>query len=126
MEIDRERTATSKLHMEMEWLRANADQAAARHCIELLTVQEQLRNYRQRVGGLEGNLMAVTANRHLIAEDLRGTRILLGYQQTEKIRAENLVAGLRALIKEAQGQIEELPKSNKPSGKPRKPKAALH
>jgi chromosome segregation ATPase len=123
MEIDRERTAASKLHKEMEGLRSNAEQAAERHRTELASLQEQLGNYRQRAGELEGNLKAVTANRDLALDDLRTVRTLLDDKHAQYARAESLVAELRSQLEEAQRKIDELAKANKPPRTPRKPKA---
>lgn len=124
LEIDRERTAASKLHKEVDALRGSIEKAGDRHRAELAALQEQLGNFRQRAGELEGNLKAVTANRDLVVEDLRATRTLLDDKQSESIRAESLIAELRAQLKDAQREIEELAKANKPSRTPRKPKAA--
>ncbi|HZW13854.1 MAG TPA: DNA-binding protein [Noviherbaspirillum sp.] len=124
MEIDRERTAASKLHKEMDGLRSNAEQAAERHRSELASLQEQLGNYRQRAGELEGNLKAVTASRDLAVDDLRAARSLLDDKHAQNIRTEGLVAELRSRLEEAQRKIDELSKASKLARTTRKPKAA--
>lgn len=123
MEIDRERTAASKLHKKMDSLRARTNQAAERHRDELAALQEQLGNYRQNVGELEGNLKAVTANRDLALDDLRAARTLLDDKHMQTARAESLIAELRSQLKEAQRKIDELSKTQKPTRAPRKAKA---
>jgi len=122
MEIDRERTAASKLHKEMEGLRSHAEQAAERHRIELAALREQLADYRQRAGELEGNLKAVTANRNIAVDDLRTARALLDEKHVQSARAEGLITELRLQVKEAQRKLDELPKANKAARTPRKPR----
>lgn len=123
MEIDRERTAASKLHKEMNGLRAIAEQAAERHRAELAALQEQLGNYRQKAGELDGNLKAVTASRDRAVDDLRAVRTLLDDKQAQNARAESVAAELRSQVEQAQCKIDELSKANKPARPPRKPKA---
>src|SRR3712207_8611693 len=53
---------------------SSAEQATERHRAELASLQEQLGNYRQRAGELEGNLKAVTATRDH-ALDRKSTRL---------------------------------------------------
>ena len=124
MEIDRERTAASKLHKQVEELRSNAEHAAERHRTELAALQEQLGNYRQRAGEFEGNLKAVTASRDMAVDDLRAARSLLDDKHAQNVRAESLVAELRSQLEEAQRKIDELSKASKPPRTPRKPKTA--
>jgi chromosome segregation ATPase len=122
MEIDRERTAASKLNKEMESLRAGADRAAERHRGELAAVQEQLGMYRQRAGELEGNLQALTANRDLAMEDLRTARTLLDEKHAQFVRADVLATELRSQLEDARRKIDELSKAPKVPRSPRKPK----
>lgn len=123
MEIDRERTAASKLHKEIAGLRTNTEQAEERHRTELSALQEQLGNYRQKAGELEGNLKAVAASRDLAVDDLRAARDLLDDKRVQNARAEGLIIELRLQLVEAQCKIDELSKATKPTRSPRKSKA---
>ncbi|NYT64781.1 DNA-binding protein [Alcaligenaceae bacterium] len=62
VEVDRERTALSKLQKETESLKTTLTDAAFEHKQELNTLQELLGDARQRNGHLEGSLQAATAS----------------------------------------------------------------
>ncbi|WP_420473703.1 DNA-binding protein [Noviherbaspirillum sp. ST9] len=115
MEIDRERTAASKLLKEMEGLRSHAEQAGERHRTELAALQEQLGNYRQRAGELEGNLKAVSASRDLALEDLSAMRNLLGERNTYIARVNGEAAELRTQLEQARQKVDDLVKAGRPT-----------
>jgi hypothetical protein len=70
LEIDRERTAASKLQKELE-----ACRVAEKKSVELLQsetahLQRQLGDMRQKIGTLEGSLQAITLSRDALASEL--------------------------------------------------------
>lgn len=101
LELEKLRAAASRLHKEMGGLRLSAEQTAERHRAELAILQEQLGNYRQRAGELEGNLKAVTASRDMAVDDLKVARALLDDKHAQQARAESLVAELRTQLARA-------------------------
>jgi chromosome segregation ATPase len=122
MEIDRERTAAAKLHKELDALRASADQSTERHRIEVAMLQEQLGNYRQRAGELEGNLKAVTASRDLAFEDLKVLRSKLEDRIARMTALDSESAELREKLEQAQRVVEHLQNAAKPPRSSRKQK----
>jgi uncharacterized coiled-coil DUF342 family protein len=77
LEIDRERTAATKLQKELDAARAASNQTADRQRSEMSALLEQLGDIRQKAGVLEGNLQAVTANRDLAINELKGVQAQL-------------------------------------------------
>lgn len=74
LEIDRERTATAKLQKEVDAVRASSAEAADRHRGETRSLQDEIGNQRQRVGHLEGELLAISALRDQLQADLTQER----------------------------------------------------
>ena len=88
LEIDRERTTTTRLQKELEQARTVAGQVAERHRAEIAVLQTDLGQFRQQNGVLEGSLQAAMAGRVGIAAELETARA----QLTEAI---SHAAGLR-------------------------------
>lgn len=124
LEIDRERTSAAKLRSELESVRSSAEQSAERHRAEFATLQEQLGNYRQQVGQLEGSLKAVTTNRDLAIADLNSARGTLE-ERTAKMNAfEAEVVLLRGQLGQASATIDKLQQTSKPARPSRKAKSS--
>lgn len=123
LEIDRERTSGAKLRSELESARSSAEQSAERHRTELTTLQEQLGNYRQQVGQLEGSLKAVTTNRDLAIADLNSARSTLEERTTKMNAFEAEVVLLRGQLDLANAAVEKLQQAAKPSRPARKAKS---
>lgn len=123
MEIDRERMAAQKLQKELASCRAGAEQATERHRSDVAALQEQLGNFRQKTGELEGNLKAVTANRDVVLEDLKSVRNLLEERTARLAAVESEAAELRGQLAIACQAIENQ-KTAKPARASRKPKTA--
>lgn len=121
-EIDRERTAAAKLQRELDAARTAAEQAAERHRLDIAALQDQLGNLRQKTGELEGNLKAVSANREVLANDLKAARAVLEERNTKIVRCESEAVELRAQLEQARHTIEDLSKGAKAGRTIRKPK----
>ncbi|HJV86861.1 MAG TPA: DNA-binding protein [Noviherbaspirillum sp.] len=121
MEIDRERTAAARLQKELDATRKTAEQQAERQRVETSTLNQQLGDFRQRVGELEGNLKEVTTNRDLVSDELKTVRNLLNDKHAHATRMENEAIELRVQLDQAQRKLEDLAKVAKPV-RQRKPK----
>lgn len=93
MEIDRERTVAAKLQKDIEGVRTGVADAADRHKTEVLSLQEQIGNQKQRIGHLEGELRAILASRDQLHAELA--------QERETLR--DVSARLSSAIHEAEG-----------------------
>lgn len=113
IEIDRERTGASKLHKEMDGLRAGVEQMAERHRAELAALQEQLGNYRQKTGELEGSLKAVSASRDFALEELNAVRNLLGEKNMHIARVTGEAVELRAQLEQVRQKLDEQMKAGR-------------
>ncbi len=121
LEIDRERMAAAKLQKELDASRKAGEQQAERHRVDVSMLNQQLGDFRQRVGELEGNLKEVTTNRDLASDELKTVRALLNDKHAYAARMENDAIELRAQLDQAQRKMEELAKAVKPP-RQRKPK----
>lgn len=123
MEIDRERTSAAKLRSELESIRSSAEHSAERHRTEFAALQEQVGNYRQQVGQLEGSLKAANANWDLAVADLNAARGTLE-ERTARINVlEAEAVLLRGQLGQANATIEKLQQTSKPARPSRKTKS---
>lgn len=92
LEIDRERTASAKLQKALD-----AERSAATTAAEHNSAQTSIGDLRQKIGTLEGALLAVTNARDHAQEQLQSTRIQLdqaieratsGKSRVEQLREE--------------------------------------
>lgn len=113
LEIDRERTAATKLQKELEKSRTSAEDMAERHRTEVMTLTEQLGNYRQKAGELEGNLKAVAENRDLVIEDLNKARAAFDALREHLMRMENEAIELRSQLEQERRKLEAREKPSK-------------
>ena len=74
LEIDRERTITTKLQKELDLVRTSAADMAGRHRAELRTLQDEIGNQKKCLGNLEGELRAVNASRDQLVIELTHER----------------------------------------------------
>jgi chromosome segregation ATPase len=116
-------TSAAKLRSELESVRSSAEQSVERHRTECAALQEQLGNYRQQVGQLEGNLKAVAANRDLAVADLNVARGTLE-ERTARINVlEAEAVLLRGQFDLANATVDKLQQTIKPPRSPRKPRS---
>lgn len=74
LEIDRERTITTKLQKELDLVRTSAADMAGRHRAELRTLQDEIGNQKKSLGNLEGELRAVNASHDQLVIELTQER----------------------------------------------------
>lgn len=123
-EIDRERTATAKLQKELEASRTTLDQASDRHRVEVAALREQIGDYRQKTGELEGNLKALAASRDLAVDELKATRDQLAERSLQLSMRDTELATLYQQLDESKKTIETLRQPEKPARATRKTKKA--
>ena len=77
LEIDRERGVAAKLQKELDASRVTNNQVVERLRSEATALQAQLGDLRQKSGMLEGSLQAVTTNRDMTLNELKGVQVQL-------------------------------------------------
>lgn len=93
LEIDRERQANAKLQRELEIARNQAEKIAIRHRSEIESLQQQIGNFRQQLGSLEGKLQEATDAKKEISEELKAA----------SAKANELASGIVTIKAEMQG-----------------------
>lgn len=122
LEIDRERSAGAKLQKELNTARTEVNQATERHRTETAAIQTQLGDYRQKIGMLEGNLQAVTANKDLIANELKAAQMQLADAIAQASAMRSDAEKWQRQAEEAKRMIVETRDAQKPTRSPRKQK----
>jgi chromosome segregation ATPase len=123
LEIDRERSAAAKSQKELDAVRNAAAQTSERHRAEVGALQEQLGDFRQKAGILEGNLQAVTSARDMAAAELRTTQKQLADMTSQISSLRTDAENWQRQVEEAQRSITTIRESQKPARPSRKPKA---
>ena len=119
LEIDRERSAAAKLQKELDAARNAATQTSERHRAEVGALQEQLGDFRQKAGILEGNLQAVISARDMAVTELKATQKQLADTTSQMSLLRTDSENLQRQAEVAQRGIRKSPKPTRSSHKPR-------
>jgi chromosome segregation ATPase len=115
LEIDRERSAAAKLQKELEVAHGQITRIAEQHRLEVLALQQQLGDMRQRGGQLEGHLEGAKGHGEQLVRDLQDVQRLAfdeasraaaleSERNSWRTRAEEAEKGLREFKEQARKQ----------------------
>lgn len=111
LEIDRERTATTKVQKELAQFRESYEATNQSHREEVATLQSKLGEARQRVGVLEGAIQEIRIASDRQALELQATRVSCSGTETENALLRNELMVATSRVTALEDEIKEIRRS---------------
>lgn len=114
LEIDRERSQTSKLQRELVAARASLDKISERHRAEVADLQQQIGELRQNVGIFEGTLQNLTARNLKLEQDQDSSLAQIAGLREKLLKSESESKQWEKQAHEYLQRLSDLQKTTKP------------
>ncbi len=128
LEIDRERTAATKLQKDLAQVRQSQQDTTERHRAETAQLQNDLGEARQRLGVAEGSLQAMGATNQQQAEQLQSLRSALAQRDTDYALLQRDLEsshGKASALEQELRQLRAASPARTDAGKPKRSRKAV-